>query len=165
MATLYPVAGCKLFIGGVLAPKSTAFIASDFTSQTWVEIKGWSAMGGLGDTAQMITTSLIGEGRDHKTKGTANAGSMVNRFAVMGEDPGQIAIIAAASPANRNSHAFKVELADKPVGVSATNSLRLFIGLVMGAEEQGGEANTQQFLQSTVEVNSNIVRVAADDGV
>jgi hypothetical protein len=34
----------------------------------------------------------------------------------------------------------------------------------MGVPEQGGSANTAQLMQSTVEVNSNIVRVAAAAG-
>jgi hypothetical protein len=49
--SLYPVAGCKIFIGGVLSDKNADFVASDFTSQTWTEIDGWEQMGAIGDTA------------------------------------------------------------------------------------------------------------------
>lgn len=38
-----------------------------------------------------------------------------------------------------------------------------FIGLVMSAVEQGGNANTAQMLNSTTEINSNVVTVLAAD--
>ncbi len=163
MATLYPVAGCKLYIGGAVDRKSVDWVAADFTSQTWTEIKGWSQMGPLGDKAQLITTSLIGENRDVKAKGTRNAGSMANRFASDPTDAGQAALIAAERA--KSNYAFRVVLNDAPVSGSApTPSERLFIGLVMDAQEQGGEANAQRFLEATIEVNSNIVRIEADTG-
>lgn len=40
-------------------------------------------------------------------------------------------------------------------------SIRYFIGLVMSAQEGGGEANSPRMLNGTVEINSNIVPVAA----
>jgi hypothetical protein len=160
--SLYPVAGCKLYIGGVLSDKATDFVEADFTSQTWVEIDGWEQMGSFGDTAQVITTSLINRGRDVKQKGTRNAGQMQNVFAINAADAGQIALIAAEKTSN--NYAFKVELNDKPAGVGATPSMRYFIGLVTSAQEAGGEANTVQKLNATIEINSNIVPVAATTG-
>lgn len=160
--SLYPVAGSKLYIGGVLSDKATDFVASDFTSQTWTQIDGWEQWGAIGDTAQVITTSLINRGRDIKQKGTRNAGSMQNVFAIVPTDPGQIALIAAEKTSS--NYAFKVEFPDKPAGVGATPTQRLFIGLVTSAQEAGGEANTIMKLNSTIEINSNIVPVAADDG-
>ncbi len=159
MSDLYPVAGCKIFIGGVLATKAVDFVAADFTSQTWVAIDGWSQMGAIGDSAALITSSIISRGRDLKQKGTRNAGSMQNVFAQIDSDPGQIALIAAEkSPSN---YAFKIEFNDAPVG--GTPSQRLFVGLVTTAQEAGGAANTVRNLNSTVEINSNIVSVAAEE--
>lgn len=160
--SLYPVAGCKIYIGTVLADKATDFVASDFAAVTWTAIDGWEQMGAIGDTAQVITTSLINRGRDIKQKGTRNAGSMQNVFAIVPADAGQIALIAAEK--TNSNYAFKVELNDKPAGVGATPSQRLFIGLVTSAQEAGGEANTVQKLNATIEINSNIVPVAADEG-
>ncbi|TKT79971.1 hypothetical protein [Aquamicrobium sp. LC103] len=148
---LFPVAGSKLFIGGVLADKSTDFVEADFDGQTFVEIDGWSTMGAAGDTAALITTSLINRGRDIKQKGTWNAGQMQNTFAIIETDPGQIALIAASK--TRDNYAFKVEL--------SSGGERYFIGLVMSAEEAGGDANTISNLNATIEINSNIVKVAA----
>jgi hypothetical protein len=156
---LYPVAGCKFYIGGVLADKATDFVASDYTEQTWVEVDGWSQAGTIGDTAQLITSALINRGRDVKQKGTANAGSMQNVFAAIPADAGQVALLAASRPSVKDNYAFKVELNDAPAG--GTPSTRLFIGLVMNAEEANGEANTVRNLNSTIEINSNLVRIAA----
>ena len=238
---LYPVAGCKLYIGGALATKPTDFVASDFASQTWVLVDGWQTMGSIGDTASLISTDLINRGRTIKQKGTFNAGSMQNVFAKIEADAGQIAMIAASK--TKNNYAFKIELNDAvavdsdpvtisiaspgvvtdtahglsagdpvifsttgalPTGLTAgttyyvvgsgltsnsysvsatpggsaintsgtqsgvhtrttapTNSQRLFIGLVMGAAEEGGGANGIRNLNATIEINSNIVPVAA----
>lgn len=160
--SLYPVAGCKIYIGGALADKAIDFVAADFTSQTWVLIDGWSQMGPIGDTSQLITTALINRGRDVKQKGTKNSGSMANVFAKIDADAGQVALLAAER--TRNNYAFKIELNDTPAAPDSTPSQRLFIGLVMGAQEQGGEANTIRNLNSTIEINSNIVSVAAVEG-
>lgn len=160
---LYPVAGCKIFIGAAINDQKDDFDADDFTSQTWIEIDGFAQMGGIGDTAQLITTPLINRNRDTKQKGTKNAGSMACVFASIPDDPGQIALIAAEQ--SNSNYAFKIELNDKPAtGTAPKPSIRYFIGLVMGAAEAGGDANTVRNLESTIEINSNIVRVAATSG-
>lgn len=159
---LYPVAGTKLYIGGVLATQPDDFVASDFASQTWVLIDGWSTMGTAGDAAQVITTSLINRGRDTKQKGTRNAGSMQNVFAKITGDAGQAALIAAEkTPSN---YAFKIQYDDaasSPASPAPTPSMQYFVGLVTSAQYAGGAANTVQNLNSTIEINSNIVDVAA----
>lgn len=241
MSTLFPVAGCSIYIGGQLSDKATDFVAADFASQTWVLIDGWSSMGSAGDTAAVIATQLINRGRDIKQKGTKNAGSMANTFARIIGDAGQAALIAAVN--STQDYAFKIQLNDAvavttatvtmtiaspgvvtdaahglnvgdpvsfattgalPTGITAgttyyvvaagfttgaysvsataggsaivttgtqsgvhtrstvpTASQRLFVGLVMGAAETGGGANTIRNLDSTIEINSNIVLVAA----
>lgn len=160
---LYPVNGCKIFIGGAKEDQTADFVAGDFTSETWVQIGAWTQMGSFGDAANLITSDRISESRTKKAKGTRNAGSMQNTFDSVPTDLGQLALIAAEK--TLNNYAFKVELNDKPVtGVAPTNSLRYFIGLVMSANEQGGGANTPQTMNASIEINSNIVRVAATTG-
>lgn len=159
MATLYPVAGCKIFIGDAVEDADGDLTAADFTSVTWIEIGRWSQMGDFGDTSQLITSSLINEGRDKKMKGTKNAGSMQNVFANDATDAGQIALIAA-SKTNKN-YPIKIEMNDAPaVGASPKPGQRLFQALIMNANETGGDANTVRNLNSTFEINSNIVTVA-----
>lgn len=158
MAGLYPVAGCKFYIGQVLSDKSTDFVEADFSTQVWQEVDGWTQMGTIGDSGALITTPVINRNRDVKQKGTANAGSMQNVFAQLQSDAGQIALIAAAQPSNKNNYAIKIELND---AVTTTPSKRYFIALVMNAEEPGGAANVIRPLNVTLEINSNIVRTAA----
>ncbi len=153
--SLNAVAGQKLFIGGQLDDKATDFVASDFAGQSWVEVDGWETCGSAGDTAALISTDLINRGRTIKQKGTKNAGQMQNVFAIVPGDAGQTALIAA-STTNKN-YAFRIDNNDGVV----TPSKRYFVALVMNAEEVGGSANTIQKLNATVEINSNIVKVAA----
>lgn|SRR5262245_27677882 len=156
---LYPVAGCRFYISTSLFAELPAdAVAADFTGVVWIEVKSWTQMGAYGDSAQLITTDLIGEGRTKKQKGSKNAGSMANVFALNSTDSGQLKMIAASKVLD--NYAFKVELNDKS-GAQTNNSIREFYGLVMMAQEAGGGANTIQTLNATVEINSNIVAVAA----
>lgn len=161
---LYPVAGAKIFIGGAaMATQADDFEESDFASVSWTEIDGWETMGTIGDTAQVITTSLINRGRDVKQKGTRNAGSMQNVFAVLSDDAGQTALIAAEKTSS--NYPFKIEFDDAAAGPASPTpepSKRYFVGLVTSAQEAGGGANTVQKLNATIEINSNIVPVAAN---
>jgi hypothetical protein len=74
-------------------------------------------------------------------------------------DAGQLALIAAGK--TRNNYPFKIEATDAPVG--GTASQRLFLGLVMGTPETFEGANDVRKLQANIEINSNIVVVAAEE--
>ena len=161
MADLYPVAGSKIYIGPAKATQASDFDASDFSALSWTLVDGWTQMGTVGDASQVITTALINRGRDVKQKGTKNAGSMQNVFAVIGDDAGQIALLAAeASPSN---YAFKIafdDAATSPASPVPTPTIKYFVGLVTSAQEAGGAANTVRNLNATIEINSNVVTVA-----
>lgn len=160
--SLHPVAGCRIFIGGKLASKNADFVEADFAGETWVEIDGWSQMGSFGDTAQEITTSLINRGRDIRQKGTRNAGTMENVFAVIPGDAGQEALIAAEK--TRDDYAFKIEYNDADGLTGSEPSKAYFVALVMSANDAGGEANTVRNLNASVAINSNVVNVDAVPG-
>lgn len=241
---LYPVAGCRIYLGPVISLKATDLVLADFPARgdaAWTEIDGWSQMGAFGDAGALITTALINRGRDVKQKGTANAGSMANVFAVVPGDPGQAKLKVAARPSNKRNYAVLMDLNDGeelasvvtmsiatpgvitwtahglvvgqkvkfetdgalPGGLVAgteyfvklaptvdtfqvsataagaaiattgtqsgvhtaiamgTPSYVMFAALAMGAQQQGGEANTIRNLNATLEINSNIVEVDA----
>lgn len=163
MSDLYPVAGCRFYIGNApMSTQPTDFVAADFNSVTWVEVDGWSQAGPLGDTANMITTALINRGRDVSQKGTAGNPQQQHVFAIVPGDAGQAAIRDAGDATNKNNYPFKVLLND-PTGSPATASKRYYVGLVLEAVEAMGEANTIQNLNVTIVRNSNIVRVAAGE--
>jgi hypothetical protein len=72
-------------------------------------------------------------------------------------DAGQLALVAAEKA--RGTFAFKLTFNDAPTG--GTPSIRYFTALVMSTAEQFNEANSIVELHTTLEVDSNIVRVAA----
>jgi hypothetical protein len=156
--SLSPVAGMRLWIGGVLNDKATDFVATDFNGQSWVEVDGYSQMGPLGDAAALISTTLINRGRDVHQKGSASAPPMTNVFARIPTDPGQLALIAAGVGSNKNNYAFRLDGNESGV---TTVSKTYFIGLVMGTPEAGGGGNTIRNLNVNVQINSNLVPVAA----
>ena len=165
MAQLYPVAGAKIFIGAAVTtvPDDADLKATDFASVTWTEIKGWQTMGAIGDNATLISEDIIGSGRTLKAKGSRNAGSMQNNFIVQASDTGQTALIAAER--TEFNYPFKIQFDDAPAsGSSPRPSQKLFYGIVMSAQEQGGGSNTARILSSTIEINSKIVDVAASAG-
>ncbi len=154
---LYATAGSKLFIGTVLASKATDFVAADFTSQAWVQINNCENIGSFGDNAEEIKFNDIGMARIRKLKGTRDAGTMNVVCGIDYADPGQIALLAAEK--SIHDYAFKVEFNDAPEG--GTPSQRMFIAKVMSAAEALDEANNVMKLNSSLGINSNIVRVNA----
>lgn len=239
MSDLYPVAGSHYYMGtAAMSVPNEDLDLTDFASVSWIEVDGWQSMGAIGDSANLISTDLINRARTVKQKGTRNAGSMQNNFAVIAADPGQVALIAAANGNSNwpfkivfdddpppNAHTATVTIASPGVftwadhgfevgnrvvfsttgalptgltagttyfvktvpdedtftvsttsGGSAVNTTggqsgvhtatsvaggteKYFLGLVMGAQESGGGANTTRLLQATTEINSNVVTV------
>lgn len=154
---LFATAGSKIYIGAAKAFTGTDFVAADFSSVAWTEIGGTTNLGATGDSAELITSAQIGEGRLRKLKGVKNAGSASLVCDASYDDAGQLALVAAAqSPL---SYAFKLQFNDAPSG--GTPSIRYFTAYVMSASEELGEANSVAKLNATLEIDSNIVRVAA----
>ncbi len=159
--SLLPVAGMKIYIGSVLADSSSDFVAGDFTGanaspDSWVLIDGWETMGPVGDAVTDIATTLINRGRTVHQKGTADAPTMSNTFAIIAADAGQTALIAAGLPSNKSSYTFRIHGNE-----SGTPSELYFLGLVMGTPEVGGGANTVRKLTANIQINSNVVHVPA----
>ncbi len=159
MSKLFATAGSKLDIGPVKTYAGTDFIASDFTdgSPTWTEIGGTTNLGTAGDTSTLITSDQINAARTRKAKGTRNAGSMQVVCDLDYSDAGQLAAVAAEK--TKSTYAFRLTFNDAPTG--GTPSIRYFTALVMSAAEQWDEANSVMKLNVTLELDSNIVRVAA----
>jgi hypothetical protein len=159
MSILLATANTKIKIGAALASDGTDFDASDFTTAltSAVEIGGTTNLGSAGDVSELISSNQIAVGRTRKAKGTRNAGSMQLICDIDLTNAGQIALIAAEKTSN--SYAFAIEFPDAPVG--GTPSRRLFAAFVMSASEQWDEANSVMKLNATLEIDSNIVRVAA----
>lgn len=159
MSILLVTAKSKLAIGPVLAFENDDLDATDFTtgSPTYTLIGGTTNLGAAGDTSELITSNQIASGRTRKAKGTRNAGSMQVICDIDITDPGQLALIAAEK--TRDSYSFRLQFDDAPAG--GTPSTRYFTAFVMSTSEQYDEANSVMKLNATLEIDSNIVRVAA----
>ena len=149
MSNLFAVADSKISIGPALASRRADFVALDFSVLTYAEIDGWETMGALGDVAETISTVLINRNRVVKQKGTSDGGTMECTFAIIEADAGQLALRAAQD--TQSNYAFKIEY--------SSGTIEYFIALVMSVPVNGGSANTVLMLSTTLEVNSNIVRV------
>lgn len=158
MSNLFATAGMKIHIGtAAMAFTGTDFTASDFSGVSWTEIKGHTNLGSAGDTSELITSNQIGAARTRKIKGVRNAGSMELVCDLDYSDAGQIALIAAEK--TPFTYPFKLTLNDAPPG--GTPSVRYFVALVMSQSEQYDDATSAMKLNATLEIDSNIVRVAA----
>ncbi|PZU23793.1 MAG: hypothetical protein DI589_05860 [Shinella sp.] len=157
--TVNVTAGAKLYIGGPKSQQSDDFVLSDFTGQTWVEIKELEALGSVGDTSEAVNFTAISDARTRVLKGPRSAGVMEVVCGIDPADPGQLAAIAAEKTIH--DYAFKIVLNDAPAG--GTASERYFIGKVMSQSEQYDQANSVMKLNISIAVNSNLVRVAAAD--
>lgn len=238
-----PVAGSKFYIGTAPVDLPEGDVtAANFASVSWLEVKQYETMGNAGDAAENIATNLINRRRTINQKGTRQAPSRTDNFALNPDDPGQQAMIAAE--ATDYNYPFRIVLptasapvpksaavtisqatpgvvtwtghglaANTPVVFTTTGTLptglaagttyyvktvlstdtfsvsatpggtaidttgagsgthtgttepapaeRLFMGMVMSAEEGNGNANTIKMLNCSVMPNTNYVRVAA----
>jgi hypothetical protein len=164
MAQSFPVAGRKIYIGGLFtAPTDgSLLVADDFsalTAETWTPIGKWQSTGTLGGDQATITTSYLNEDYDDVQMGTKNPGTMQNTFGIVPADPGQIALYAAAG--DRRLRQFLIEFPDAPTGAGAHGTIRLFAAYVKQPVEQGGEANTMGMVACELVKFRNVVRVEA----
>lgn len=161
MSHLFSTAGSKIYIGAAKAFNGTDLVAADFTtgSPVWTEIGGVTDLGTMGDKAELITSNQLAVARTRKAKGVRNAGSTQIIADFDPADPGQLALLAAEK--TKETYAFKMVLADSPVG--GTPSARYFVALVMDVTETFSEANNVMKQTSILEIDSNIVRVDAEE--
>jgi hypothetical protein len=159
MSRLFTTAGAKLYIGAVKEFQSTDFVEADFTggSPVWTEVGHTTNLGTFGDTSTLITSAEINVSRQRKAKGTRNAGTMAVVANLDYADAGQLALIAAEK--TPDSYAFKLQFNDAPSG--GTPSIRYFTAFVMNAAEELGEADNVMKLNTTLELDSNVVKVSA----
>ncbi len=138
---LRAVAGSKIYIGTRVAAKGTVALA-DFTPQEtqWLEIGGWTQVGSVGDTQNIITQPFIGEKRERKIKGTRVGASMENTFAPLANDPGQIRFKQAVDDCS--PYAFKVEWGADCAAESVVTISVATPGVVTWPGGHGLEANS-----------------------
>lgn len=159
---LIPTGDTKFYIGPAKVFSGTPLVASDFTtgSPVWTQVKGSTNLGTLGGGSEVIKSAQIDGNTVRKTLGPGDEGGMQVVFDRKPDDAGQIALIAAKVA--RKSYAFKIEFNDAPV--DGTPSTRYFIGFVTTAAEELNTATNQIALNSAIEIDGNVVPVAAAEG-
>lgn len=147
---LQAVNGSKFFIGTRVAlPTDLTVALSDFTAQEpdWLEVKGWTQSGSLGDTRAEITQPFIDADRDVTLKGTANSAAMENTFAPMPNDPGQKRMAKATGDCS--NYAFKIEWG---AGCASESDVTITVadpGIVTWPDGHGLEAGSPVMLTPT----------------
>ncbi|KEP68528.1 hypothetical protein DL1_11420 [Thioclava dalianensis] len=154
---IYATNGAKLFIGGSMTVDGDDLTVTDFDGETWVEVGETENLGKFGDTSNEITFAGLASGRQRRLKGVRDAGTMEVICGIDYADPGQLALISAEKTIF--DYAFKVVLNDAPEG--GTPSERYFAAAVGSASEALDTADNVMKLNSTLWINSNVVRVNA----
>lgn len=124
---LQAVAGSKIYIGTRVAlPTDLNVTLADFAPQEteWLEIRGWTNAGALGDAREEISQNFIDAERTVTIPGTKNSAAMQNVFSPIPNDPGQQRLRQAVDGCA--NYAFKVEwgagcAATGPVTVSVAS--------------------------------------------
>jgi len=155
--TVNTAAGSKLFIGPVV--DSDTDTQGEFEGLAYTEIGEIENFGELGDEAQSVTFTSVGDRRVRKFKGSFDAGTMSLTIGFDGADAGQTALRSAL--ASQKDYAIKLELNDGSDGSPSSPTTFYFRGKVMSRRIQVGDANNVVRATVAIGVNSEIVEVAA----
>lgn len=121
--TIFATAGAKFYIGGQKSQKNSDFVAADFLSEAWVQIKEIEGLGSVGDTSEEVTFTAIDYGRVKTLKGPRSAGTMELVMGIDANDAGQVALIAAER--TPHDYAFRLVLNDAPAERSAPATITI----------------------------------------
>lgn len=146
---IFAVAGSRFFVGSSFSAGIDQVSATDFASQAWVEVGGCESLGSSAETVTTWDNTHLGSTRGTIGKGVATASPMTLTVGVDAADAGQLALLAALrSP---ESFAFRIALSD--------GTTRMFLGLVIGAEEVLEAASDVARMMVTIARQTNLVRL------
>lgn len=134
MAEVGAVAGTKLYIGGY---------ASVPLSSDWVEIKEIRNLGDQGTSFSKIARESLGDGYTRQIKGTESAPTLSVEMNRDDDDPGQVALRAAAADRN-NFYNFKI--------VDNDGTVIQFKGRMFGFVRGYGGVNALKTIKGDIEV-------------
>lgn len=158
MAKMFAIAGEKIFIGSAsIADQDDDFVEADFSGVTWIEITGWTQRGEFGDSRTSVTSEQIGRPRVKKASGTFDAGTMENTFDRNNDDPGQQKLKEAMNSGDN----YPIRVVDPLRSGQSTPAEAIFIGLPQSSRRNSGGPNDPDRLAAAININSNIVEVAA----
>ena len=149
--------GTKVSISTTSTAPAT-FDASGYAALTFSEIGSIESVSGFGDESSEVTFDELGDGRTKKLKGQKNAGNMELMMGLDDEDAGQGYLYTAEADATTSDWHFKVEV---PNSLGTANAIRYFSGKVMSVRETYDTANNVIKLNTTVGINTAVVKVDA----
>lgn len=158
---IFATAGALIYIGPATDRKNVDFVVGDFETSpalSWTAIAMVESIGAFGDSAQVVNFVAVDLNREIKIKGTSNAGTMALVCGIKEDDLGQLALLAAQK--TKYNYAFKIVFPNMPSG-GTSGGKRYFVGMVMNTPEELAGANNVAKLNLSIEINSNIVQVAA----
>lgn len=146
------MAGIKTTLAGTKVSISTAPVtlplnAAAFGALTFTEIKSVGNLGDYGSPANLINYNTLDTEVMSKAKGVEDAGELSIEVARIFDDPGQIAMRAAA--ATKFYYAIKIEYADAP-SEDWSNTIMYAVGPVTGPQLLGG--GTDDFIRESYSV-------------
>lgn len=146
------MAGIKTTLAGTKVSISTAPVtlplnAAAFGALTFTEIKSVGNLGDYGSPANLVNYNTLDTEVMSKAKGVEDAGELSIEVARIFDDPGQIAMRAAA--ATKFYYAIKIEYADAP-SEDWSNTVMYAVGPVTGPQLLGG--GTDDFIRESYSV-------------
>lgn len=143
-----PVAGSRFYIGSAPVDVPDEDVTeADFSAVSWIEVGQYETMGNSGDAAQGNSLNLLNRRRSYNWKGSRQAPSRTDNFALNTTDPGQLAMIAAE--ATDYNYPFKIELSGAPVPKSAAVTISVATPGVVTWTGHGLAVNTAVKLSTT----------------
>ncbi|WP_425902531.1 hypothetical protein [Agrobacterium radiobacter] len=146
------MAGIKTTLAGTKVSISTAPVtlplnATEFGALTFTPIGSVGNLGDYGSPANLINYNTLDTEVMSKAKGVEDAGELSIEVARIFDDPGQIAMRAAA--ATKFYYAIKIEYADAP-SEDWSNTIMYAVGPVTGPQLLGG--GTDDFIRESYSV-------------
>ncbi len=127
--------------------------AAGYAALTYTEIGNVEQLGAIGATTGKVEFKPL-KGPTQKHKGATDYGSLQPQMAHDPDDAGQELLRTAAEPDNNSRYAYKVTY---PNG-----DIRYFQGRVFGYPENVGNSESMLTANPTIEIDTKIVKVAAD---
>ncbi len=152
-------AGSRLYF--CVTPQQDDLAQGDYEALVWLQIKSLGNMGETGSNTNVLNYDTWDTTVIQKAKGLTDAGSPTLEFARIANDPGQIALRAAAKT-NLN-YAFKVVRND-PAVVGGVGTVIYNRGLVMGPTRPNGGNEDFDLEVFTLALNQEEIVVAPGAG-
>ena len=147
-------AGGKFYI--CATPQQSDLTKEQFEELEWVEVKKVGSLPESGTTTNIVSYDTIGDEVTQKGKGISNAGDGELELARVHDDPGQMALRAAAL--TKYDYATKRELTDGLPGY--TNTIYYNRGLIAGPVHSGGR--NEDFILETYTIGNNQREIVAN---